>query len=400
MPTGRDESGQSSPDVRLQHGVNGIAVGPQEAGLAGSHPQLYRIVRELRSVNRRLQRKIDQLEARQVRARTAETEARLAALVRSTPAAVMTWTTEGAVVDWNDGAARVFGYDADEIRGRDVALLSMAGERRDFTGRGNPAQPAYDRELVMRHKGGRPVHVAWTATLIRDPEGRVVGGAGVGADISERARMERQVALMADEQRRQLGHDLHDSLGQQLTAIGFLANALKSRLEPGTPSAGVAGKLETGVEAAKTQLRAIIKGLAPLEVDANTLVVALEDLANATRETHGVDCHFRCAGAMQAANDFAANQIFLIAREAVHNAVKHGRPESIVVRLEHTPALRLSVEDDGAGIAPTEIERGDGLGLRIMHYRSRIIGGLLKIEARAEGGTLVACTLNTPDAAR
>jgi PAS domain S-box-containing protein len=334
-----------------------------------------------------------------VRECTAQAEARLAALVRSTPAAVLTWTTEGAVVDWNDGAARLFGYDADEVRGRDVALLSMAGERRDFTGRGNPMQPAYDREVVMRHKCGRPVHVAWTATLIHDRAGRVVAGAGVGADISERARMERQVALTADEQRRQLGHDLHDSLGQQLTAIGFLANALKSHLEPGAPSGGVADKLETVVEAAKTQLRAIIKGLAPLEVDANSLVVALEELAKATRETHGVDCRFHCAAALQAGSDFAANQLFLIAREAVHNAVKHGRPEAIVMRLEQTPALRLSIEDDGAGIAPTDTERGDGMGLRIMHYRSRIAGGVLKIEARADGGTLVTCALNnTPDA--
>src|SRR4029078_2178828 len=129
-------------------------------------------------------------------------------------------------------------------------------------GRGNPMQPAYDREVVMRHKCGRPVHVAWTATLIHDRAGRGVARDGVGADISERARMERQVALTADEQRRQLGHDLHDSLGQHLTEIGFLANAWRTHLEPGAASGGVADKLETVVEAAKTQLRAIIKGLA------------------------------------------------------------------------------------------------------------------------------------------
>jgi two-component system, chemotaxis family, CheB/CheR fusion protein len=326
------------------------------------------------------------------RKRTAEVEARLAALVRSARAAVLTWATDGRVVDWNAGAERLFGYSAEEICGRDVALLSMAGERREFGGGSEAAQAVYDRELVMRHKNGNPVHVAWTAATVRDSAGRVVGAAGIGADISDRARLERQVAMMIDEQRQQLGRDLHDSLGQQLTANGLLAGALKGRVEANEPVIELIDKLERGIDIAKAQLRAIVRGLAPVEIDATGLVVALDELAEGTRHDHAVDCSFECLQPIPSLDSFTANQLYLIAREAVHNAVKHARPRSIVIRLENLDGVCLTVLDDGIGIVRAENFRGDsGLGLRIMRYRCRIIGGNLKIQRRTEGGTLLSC---------
>jgi two-component system, chemotaxis family, CheB/CheR fusion protein len=329
------------------------------------------------------------------RKRSAEIEARLAALVRSARAAVLTWATDGRVVDWNAGAERLFGYSAEEICGRDVAVLSMAGERREFGGGADAAQAVYDRELVMRHKNGQPVHVAWTAAAVRDSAGRVVGAAGIGADISDRARLERQVAMMIDEQRQQLGRDLHDSLGQQLTANGLLAGTLKGRVESNEPVADLIDKLERGVDTAKAQLRAIVKGLAPVEIDASGLVFALDELAERTRRDHAIDCRLECPQPVPSLDGFTANQLFLIAREAVHNAVKHARPRSIVIRLENVDGVCLTVLDDGIGIVRAEDHRGDdaGLGLRIMRYRCRIIGGNLKVQRRSEGGTLLSCGL-------
>jgi PAS domain S-box-containing protein len=335
------------------------------------------------------------------RKRAAEVEARLAALVRSARAAVLTWAPDGRVVDWNAGAARLFGYSAEEIQGRDVALLSMAGERREFGGGFDAAHAVYDRELVMRHKNGHPVHVAWTAAAVRDATGRVVGAAGIGADISDRARLERQVAVMIDERRQQLGRDLHDSLGQQLTANGLLAGTLKGRIESNEPVADLVDKLERGIDTAKAQLRTILKGLAPVEIDASGLVVALDELAERTRSDHAIECRLECPQPIPDLDGFTANQLFLIAREAVHNAVKHARPRSIVIRLENVDGVCLTVLDDGVGIVRAEDHRGDpGLGLRIMRYRCRIIGGNLKIQRRDEGGTALSCSMVAGDGLR
>jgi signal transduction histidine kinase len=275
--------------------------------------------------------------------------------------------------------------------------LSLAGERRALARAVNvPAgQPTdvVDREVVMRHKNGCAVHVAWTAAPVRDARGRVIGAAGVGADISGRARLVRQVALIADEQRQQLGRDLHDTLGQELTAVGLIASSLGTA---GKITPQLLAKLEAGVDAAKTQLRAIVKGLAPVEVDAAGLVIALDELAEYTRQRHGIDCRLDCPEPVDAGDNFTANQLYLIAREAVHNAVKHASPKHIVIRLRLCPGLWLAVEDDGCGIADGEPSSG-GMGLRIMAYRSRIVRGELTVAPRDGGGTVLSCTLGQTD---
>lgn len=327
------------------------------------------------------------------RRHAAAVEARLAALVRSTRAAVITWDSDGKVVDWNDGATRLLGYTAGEMVGRDLSVLSMAGDRREFGGNANPTQTPDDREVVMRRKDGRLVDVAWTETLVRDTKGNVVGSAGIGADLSERTHLERQVARLADEQRRQFGHQVHDSLGQQLTAIGLLLGTLRSRLGTGDSAADVMCNLERCVDEAKAQMRAIVAGLAPLKIDAHGLQFALSKLAQGTAVTHGIACTLECSRPVALHDGFTANELYLIAREAVHNAVKHGRPGSILIRLESSQGLLLQIRDDGVGIAGATGERAqEGFGLRIMRYRARLIGATLKVARGANGGTVVTCT--------
>ena len=326
------------------------------------------------------------------RRHAAAVEARLAALVRSTRAAVITWDSGCKVVDWNDGATRLLGYTADEMVGCDLSVLSMAGERRELGGSVNPTQTLYDRELVMRRKDGRPVHVAWTKAPVRDTKGNVVGSAGVGADLSERTHLERQVARLANEQRRQLGQRVHDSLGQQLTVIGLLVGTLRSRLGTGDSVADVTSNLERCVDEAKGHMRAIVKGLAPRKIDAHGLQLRLAELAQGTALTHGIACRLECPHPVALHDNFTANELYFIAREAVHNAVKHGRPGSIVIRLESSQGLLLQIWDDGVGIARARERAQEGFGLRIMRCRSRLIGATLKVVRGANGGTVVTCT--------
>ena len=250
------------------------------------------------------------------RRHAAAVEARLAALVRSTRAAVITWDSGCKVVDWNDGATRLLGYTADEMVGCDLSVLSMAGERRELGGSVNPTQTLYDRELMMRRKDGRPVHVAWTKAPVRDTKGNVVGSAGVGADLSERTHLERQVARLANEQRRQLGQRVHDSLGQQLTVIGLLVGTLRSRLGTGDSVADVTSNLERCVDEAKGHMRAIVKGLAPRKIDAHGLQLRLAELAQGTALTHGIACRLECPHPVALHDNFTANELYFIAREA------------------------------------------------------------------------------------
>ena len=84
-------------------------------------------------------------------------------------------------------------------------------------------------------------------------------------------------------------------------------------------------------------------------------------------------------------------QLYRIAQEAIHNAVKHARPTRIEVRLAtEADHVRLRVKDDGRGFR-TDGSRQNGMGLRIMHYRAHVIGGVLKIDSSPNRGTEIQC---------
>jgi two-component system CheB/CheR fusion protein len=209
-------------------------------------------------------------------------------------------------------------------------------------------------------------------------------------DVAERtAQMEKQareLVDLAEKERRQLGRELHDTLSQQLTAIGMLAATLK---EPGASQSEAVERLEASIDEAKRQIRAMIKGLFPVDVDAEGLRVALDDLVRETGSIFRVPCRFEHDGGVLVADNFTATQLFLIAREAMQNAARHATAGQIVVRLEDTDGIRLSVEDDGKGLARNS-EDGAGMGLRIMRHRSELIGGKLQLNSLDGRGTRVS----------
>ncbi len=202
-------------------------------------------------------------------------------------------------------------------------------------------------------------------------------------------------ALTLREQER-LGQELHDTLGPQLTAISMLAASLHDRLR--SRAAGeteLAEKLLARIEQAKSDVRAFTKGLLPVECDAEGLMSALTDLAEQTEETHEVVCRLAYTKPVAIADNFTATRLYRIAREAVHNAVKHGRPNEIVISLSNDGTLTLQIQDDGGGF--TEIPNNKGNGIRIMRHRAEVIGGSLDIRPGHVRGTAVTCSIGKGD---
>ncbi len=211
-------------------------------------------------------------------------------------------------------------------------------------------------------------------------------------EIAERERLEKVVLEISERERCNIGHDLHDGLGQYLTGTALAGKILADKLDSRAAGEAVdAHKLVEFVEQAIEQTRGLAKGLLLAEIERQNLASELAELASATEEQHHLACVFRNHGEIQLSENGVATHLYRIAQEAVRNAARHARAHTIEITLAaEATGLILSISDDGIGL-PMPNGRGPGLGLRIMAHRAAIIGAVFTIETPPEGGTLVLC---------
>lgn len=215
-------------------------------------------------------------------------------------------------------------------------------------------------------------------------------------EIERSRELEGAVLQISDSEQRRIGLDLHDGLGQHLTGVALLAKALERRVTEESPGAAEeAGRVARLVNEAIGRARDVARGLSPVALETEGLRAALGHLAGVAEGVLGVECVLVWDEGVDVSDPVAAMHMYRIAQEATNNAVKHGRARRVelgVGRLE-SGEVELSVTDDGTGIA--EPPGGDaGMGLRIMEYRARMIGGRLEVgRARGSGGTAVRCVV-------
>jgi signal transduction histidine kinase len=213
-------------------------------------------------------------------------------------------------------------------------------------------------------------------------------------EMAERERLERELIEVSERERRRVGHDLHDSLGQHLTATALAAQVLEEKLAArAQPEARDAGRLVGLIEDGAVLSRRLANTLHPIEMDAGGLMQALEELAAATSELFKISCRFECDSPVLVADIATSGHLYRIAQEAVSNAVKHGRSRNVTIELQAADeGVCLAIRDDGIGL-PDLRARPTGMGLRIMAHRARMIGASFAAERGSLGGTAVTCVL-------
>jgi signal transduction histidine kinase len=220
--------------------------------------------------------------------------------------------------------------------------------------------------------------------------------AALAGEITERERLERSILEISERERRSIGHDLHDGLGQHLTGTAITGQLLADRLrERGAEETADARMVVDLVKTAITQTRHMAKGLLLADIDAEGLPAALFEFCATTAEQFRVACTFvnEEPAVLLPPGTGVASHLFRIAQEAVRNAIRHGGAKHIEVRLHaRNQGLTLVVQDDGSGLPPPAA-RGAGLGLRIMAHRAQMIGATCTIERAPTVGTIVQCTL-------
>ena len=213
-------------------------------------------------------------------------------------------------------------------------------------------------------------------------------------EMTERQRLEEEILRVSEREQRRIGHDLHDSLCQHLTATALAGQVLGERLAAKSlPEAADASKVVTLVEDGIELARNLARGLYPVEMEAEGLMAAFQELASTITKAAKVRCVFECDKPVLIHDDAIATHLYRITKEAVRNAIRHSKAKRIGINLSEDGSItRLTIEDDGIGM-PEELHPTDGLGVRIMAHRAAMIGGTFAIEPAPTGGTIVVCSL-------
>jgi signal transduction histidine kinase len=208
--------------------------------------------------------------------------------------------------------------------------------------------------------------------------------------VVARERLEREVMSVAEAERQRVGRDLHDGLGGRFSGLSLLAEGLARRAESGQPAkADELRELATLAGEGAEEARRLARGLDPAPVEAG-LHQALRGLAERS-ELVGQTCTFAFEGEEAAVNQETTLHLYHIAQEAVANAIRHGEPTRVDIRLTvRAGTIALDVRDDGSGIPAEPVE---GLGLRTMRQRATLLDAMLRVRKGPNGGTVVSCVV-------
>jgi PAS domain S-box-containing protein len=327
-----------------------------------------------------------------------DSERRHRALFEDSRDAIYITATDGELVDFNQAACELFGYTAEEFRQLNAReLYAHPADRERFQAAVSHDGSVRDFEVRLRRRDGSVIDCLLTSSERRGRDSSVVGYQGIIHDITERKRLEEEILEVSTREQLRIGQDLHDGLGQQLTGMAFLVTALERKLEAlGLPEAGDAKAIASLAHGTIAQTRYLSRGLYPAALETAGLAGALEDLGANAEMLFDISCAVRKQNALPITDRVVGGHVYHIAQEAVTNAVRHGKAAHVAIELTREgDRTTLTVRDDGVGL-PQPLDEEKGMGLRIMRYRSRMIGGSLNLEHAPGGGTVVHCTFPTP----
>jgi PAS domain S-box-containing protein len=299
---------------------------------------------------------------------------------------------------WSAERYRLVGLDPETFKPTQYSFLETVHPEdrqrmRQLTEKAAKAGESYSEEFRAVLADGSVRHLHAQTEVICDEKGRPVRLAGTTQDITERVALEREVVAVGENERLRIGRDLHDGLGQELTGISLALQLLRRKLEDEhSPQVETVQNLTATIQNMIAEIRHIARQLSPVFSTELGLCAALKTLAKEVSEYSGVKCDPRCSFDDDIHDVEIATHLYRIAQESINNALRHGAAQNIELRYGRDgDSLFLEVLDDGTGIQ-AENNRVDGMGLRSMQYRARMLNGRLEVGLRSQGGTRVLCS--------
>ena len=223
-------------------------------------------------------------------------------------------------------------------------------------------------------------------------------------DITERKRIEQELfesreqlrelsaymEAIREEERKRIAMEIHDELGQLLTALKMDVSLLKMHLANDSNAARKTDDMRELVEKTIWMVRNVVSHLRPAALNFG-IVSALEWLAEDFGRRNGIPCQFRINGSEPVLSDAHATAVFRIVQASLTNVTRHaGATRADVTLTRSASALELHVSDDGCGFDQEAARKGEAYGLLGMTERARLIGGSLLIDSALGTGTAVS----------
>lgn len=343
-----------------------------------------------------------------------EENRRLALIVRQAADAIMIHDLNGNISFWNPAAQRMFGYATEDILGRSASLLVPPGHESEIERNmamivANSQVELYDTQRVTRE--GRLLDVSLTAAPLTDPKsGEIIGEICSMRDITERKLAEetarkleenRQLTHLIqrhiEDERRSLARELHDELGQYVTAIKTFAVAIANKTRVEMP--GIEASAQTIVSAANhiyDGMHNIIRHLRPGSLDNLGLSEALRDaVAGWQAQNPNVTFNLALQGKLDLLGESLNINLYRIVQEAVTNALRHAQADHIEISLSRheNGTLTLLIKDNGIGMNMCNVDQSRHFGLLGMRERTQALNGTFSVDSLPGQGSMIMVTI-------
>jgi PAS domain S-box-containing protein len=298
------------------------------------------------------------------------------ALINTSTEPVLLIAEDGIILDANDEFSRRMNRKKGKLIGismYDVIGQDIARSRRD------KIKTVIEAGVAQRYEE-KSVD-SWYDTIIypiRDDNGSINKMAIFSRDITETRRLQKEIMEISELERKRFGQAMHDSLGQKLTGLAFLAESLHQTMKNKSyPEQASMEEIVTMAMESVTHARNISKDLWTMRLESHDAVQVIEDVADETRSFYKIQCSLHTALTEPVDNNVVATNFYFIAKESIINAIKHGKADKIDIRFyDDDECVYLEIQDNGKG-AKKEFMNTPGIGLRIMQYRAEILGGTL-----------------------
>lgn len=302
-------------------------------------------------------------------------------------------------IEWNKAGEELVGKTRKEMLGRTDLDFFPPEEATNFQAKDRQVlseRKLHDipEETINTWRGTRILHTK--KIPICNEKNEPLYLLGISEDITElkenKARVASRLEAAREAERRHVARELHDELGQLLTAlkldIGLLREKLPPELQPQAKS------MNELLEQTIKTVRRLATSLRPHILDDLGLKAGLEWLARQSCKRQGISYSLHWGLKKEVVNDGAASALFRICQEALNNVVRHSQADHVSIRLyTDRDKLSLSVEDNGNGFNCEE-KSSSGLGLLGVRERISLLGGTLYIETKANSGTCL--TVSAP----